>query len=208
MGYLQYVVAMLKGVAPQQSASEVLDRLSNLMTIMEITANNSTLDDFKSPGWSIGLEYAGRIFHDIEYGRVKWEDLSEGLQAHTFLYAKDTVEMQQKKDNRSNDTPKGKGGARGGKGGGRGGRGGDRSDSVQGGTKVCQSYNGFWTGSGCAYEHNNNRKCGYEHYCSACFEKSGSKENHKAYYCKSDGSSTDASKGSGSEASKPTVTSG
>ena len=211
MGYLQYVVAMLKGVAPQQSASEVLDRLCNLMTIMEITANNSTLDDFKSPGWSIGLEYAGRIFHDIEYGRVKWEDLSEGLQAHTFLYAKDIVEMQQRKDNRdnrSNDTPKGKGGARGGKGGGRGGRGGDRSDSVQGGTKVCQSYNGFWTGSGCAYEHNNNRKCGYEHYCSACFEKSGSKENHKAYYCKSDGSSTDASKGSGSEASKPTVTSG
>ena len=205
MGYLQYVVAMLKGVAPQQSDSEVLDRLNNLMTIMEITANNSTLEDFKSPGWSIGLEYAGRIFHDIEYGRLKWEDLSEGLQAHTFLYAKDTVEMQQRKDGRGSDSSRGRGGGRGGKGGGRGGRGGDKSDSNLSGTKVCQSYNGFWTGDGCAYEHNNDRKCGYDHYCSACFEKSGNKERHKAYYCKSDSS---GSKGAGSEASKPTVTSG
>ena len=206
MGYLQYVVAMLKGVAPQQSGTEVLDRLSNLMTIMEITANNSTLDDFKSPGWSIGLEYAGRIFHDIEYGRVKWEDLSEGLQAHTFLYAKDTVEMQQRKESRGSDSARGKGGSRGAKGGGRGGRGGDRSDSNLGGVKVCESYNVFRTGTGCAYEYNNQRKCGYEHFCSVCFEKSGSKEGHKAYYCKSDNSSTVS--GSGNEASKPPVTSG
>ena len=87
MGYLQHVVALLRGIVPAQSSTEVVDRLVNLMTIMEITANNSTLEDFKSPGWSIGLEYAGRIFHDIEYGRVKWEDLSEGLQPNSFLYA-------------------------------------------------------------------------------------------------------------------------
>ena len=212
MGYLQYVVAILKGVAPRQSETEVIDRLNNLLTIMEITANNSTLEDFKSPGWSIGLEYAGRIFHDIEYGRLNWEDLSQGLQAHTFLYAKDTVEMQQGKGGRGSDQPRGGRGAGRGAGGrgpsGRGGRVSDRSDSNQGVTKVCQSYNGFWTGSGCAYEYNNNRKCGYEHYCSACFEKSGSKETHKSYYCKSDGSSSSTSKVSGSEASKPTVTSG
>ena len=208
MGYLQYVVALLKGVAPKQSETEVVDRLINLMTIMEITANNSTLEDFKSPGWSIGLEYAGRIFHDIEYGRIKWEDLSEGLQPNTFLYAKDTVDMQQGKGVRDNrgDQPRGKG-ARG-RGGRGGGRGGGRSESFQEGNKVCQSYNGFWTGSGCAYEYNNNRKCGYEHYCSSCYEKSGTKEGHKAYYCQPDGRSSSAGGGSGSGAVKPAVTSG
>ena len=114
MGYLQHVVALLKGVVPVQSNTEVVDRLVNLMTIMEITANNSTLDDFKCPGWQIGLEYAGRIFHDLEYGRLKWENLADGLQPHTFLYAKDTVEQQ----NRSNF--RGGAGLDGGRGGGRG----------------------------------------------------------------------------------------
>ena len=114
MGYLQHVVALLKGVVPVQSNTEVVDRLVNLMTIMEITANSSTLDDFKCPGWQIGLEYAGRLFHDLEYGRLKWENLADGLQPHTFLYAKDTVEQQ----NRSNF--RGGAGLDGGRGGGRG----------------------------------------------------------------------------------------
>ena len=206
MGYLQYVVAILKGVAPRQSETEIVDRLNNLMTVMEITSNNSTLEDFKSPGWSIGLEYASRIFHDIEYGRLKWEDLSEGLQAHTFLYAKDTVEMQGKLGKGRgavSDQPRGRGGGRGRGGKGRGGVG-DKSDGYQEGIKVCQSYNGFWTGNVCAYEYTNNRKCSYEHYCSTCFDKSGTKENHKAYYCQVDGKSAT----SGSGAAKPAVTSG
>ena len=208
MGYLQHVVALLRGVVPTESDTEVVDRLMNLMTIMEITANNSTLEDFKSPGWSIGLEYAGRIFHDIEYGRVKWEDLSEGLQPNTFLYAKDTVEMQMGKGGRGNrgdqQAARGVGGGRG--RGGRGG-GGGRSDSNYEGKKVCQSYNSFWTGTGCAYEYNNNRKCGYEHFCSTCFEKNGSKENHKAYYCQGENKSGIAAAGSVVTA-KPAVTSG
>ena len=64
---IRTLLCHLRGIVPAQSNTEVVDRLINLMTIMEITANNSTLEDFKSPGWSIGLEYAGRIFHDIEY---------------------------------------------------------------------------------------------------------------------------------------------
>ena len=185
MGYLQHVVALLRGIVPVQSETEVVDRLSNLMTIMEITSNNSSLDDFKCPGWSIGLEYAGRIFHDIEYGRIKWENLSEGLQPHTFLYAKDTVEMQLGKSARG-------GGGQAQRGGGRG-RGqvnkgrfssrSDRPDDNQDSTKVCQLYNGFFTGSGCAYEYNNQRKCNYEHYCSSCHSKTGKKESHKSCYC-------------------------
>ena len=206
MGYLQYVVAMLKGVAPVQSDTEVIDRLNNLMTIMEITANNSSLDDFKCPGWSYGLEYGNRIFHDIEYGRLQWENLSEGLQPHTFLYAKDTVDMQLKGGRGPvggaiGGQSRGKGRGRGGRG--RGGASGDRSD-FQEGTKVCQSYNGFWTGSGCAFEHTNQRKCGYEHFCSTCYEKTGVKESHKANYCNSDGK---VSVG-GAAAAKPAVTSG
>lgn len=183
MGYLQHVVALLKGVVPVQSDTEVVDRLTNLMTIMEITANNSTLEDFKCPGWSIGLEYAGRIFHDIEYGRIKWENLSEGLQPHTFLYAKDTVEMQQCKAPRGVGGQGGQGQQKGrGKGQGKGQFGQRRSDdSLE--TKVCQTYNGFFTGSGCAYEYSSNRKCGYEHYCSNCFTKTGKKEAHKAFNC-------------------------
>ena len=208
MGYLQHVVALLRGIVPTESGTEVVDRLTNLMTIMEITANNSTLEDFKSPGWSIGLEYAGRIFHDIEYGRVKWEDLSEGLQPNTFLYAKDTVEMQLGKGGRGNrgDQQTVRGGGGGGRGRGGAGRGGGgRSDSNFEGKKVCQSYNSFWTGTGCAYEYNNNRKCGYEHFCSTCFEKTGNRENHKAYYCQGEKS---AAVGTGAVAAKPAVTSG
>ena len=207
MGYLQHVVALLQGVVPVQSNTEVVDRLINLMTIMEITANNSTLEDFKSPGWSIGLEYAGRIFHDIEYGRVKWEDLSVGLQPNTFLYAKDTVEMQLGRRGRGNGSDQ-QGGGRGGGARGRGGgaRGAGRSDGLEG-KKVCQSYNSFWTGSGCAYEYNNNRRCGYEHFCSACFEKTGARESHKAYYCSEKTASSSAA-GTATLTAKPAVTSG
>ena len=143
MGYLQHVVALLKGVVPVQSETEVVDRLTNLLTIMEITANNSTLDDFKCHGWSIGLEYAGRIFHDIEYGRLKWENLSEGLQPHTFLYAKDTVEMQQGKPPRGNGQSQQRGRGRG-QGRGQFSSRSDRSDESQDNLKICQSYNGFF----------------------------------------------------------------
>ena len=200
MGYLQYVVAMLKGVAPQQTETEVVDRLTNLMTVMEICANNSTLDDFQFPGWSIGLEYAGRIFHDIEYGRIKWENLSEGLQPDTFLYAKDTVEMQLGKrgrdQSRGGDIAYDRGHVKG-----------DYSDEYyQEGNKVCKSYNGFRTGSGCGFEFNYDRECGYEHFCSSCFRKYGSKESHKAYNCQHEELSSSDSTGLGS--AKPAVTSG
>ena len=80
------------------------------------------------------------------------------------------------------EQPRGRGGRSGVGQGGRGG-GGRGSDNYQEGNKVCLSYNGFYTGNGCAYEYNNNRKCGYEHFCSTCFEKTGNKEDHKAYYC-------------------------
>ena len=202
MGYLQHVVALLKGVVPVQSDSEVVDRLSNLMTIMEITANNSTLDDFKCHGWSIGLEYAGRVFHDIEYGRIKWENLSEGLQPHTFLYAKDTVEMQQSKASRGGGSQSQQRGR--GRGQGRGQFGSRKSDDSQDTSKVCVSYNGFFTGSGCAYEYTNNRKCSYEHYCSNCFTKSGKKEAHKSCNC----NEQEVKQSSGVNSAKAVVTSG
>ena len=203
MGYLQHVVALLKGVVPVQSDTEVVDRLVNLMTVMEITANNSTLEDFQCPGWQIGLEYGGRIFHDIEYGRLKWENLSDGLQPHTFLYAKDTVEQQARNSRVGGGVgqPRGRGKGRGGGAGrGRGGSGSDRSDE---GIKVCQSYNGFWTGNGCAYEFSSNRKCSYEHFCSNCFEKTGAKEKHKAYYCTSPATTNTGVSAAGT---KPVVT--
>ena len=146
------------------------------------------------------MEYAGRIFHDIEFGRIKWENLSAGLQPHTFLYAKDTVEMQLSK--------RGKG------------RGGDQSkghdrvhsksdvryDDNPESTKVCRSYNGFRTGNGCGFEYDNDRQCGYEHFCSSCFEMNGTKESHKAFYCQPYDLPSSDSNGSGS--AKPAVTSG
>ena len=58
----------------------------------------------------------------------------------------------------------------------------DRPGGAQGGEKtlVCTSYNDFFTGSGCAYEYTNQRKCNYEHYCSKCFTATGTKIGHKA----------------------------
>jgi hypothetical protein len=203
MGYLQHVVALLSGVVPVQSSTEVV----NLMTIMEITANISTLDDFKCPGWQIGLESVGRTFNDIEYGRLKWENLADGRQPHTFLYAKDTVEQQIRCNVSGAGVDIGRGGGRGkGCGGGRGGCstvGSESSDEKEGVVKVCQSYNGFCTGTGCAYKFNNNIRCGYEHFCNICFEKSNVKERHKAYYCPHAASPTGSLVGA-----KPAVTSG
>ena len=98
-----------------------------------------------------------------------------------FLHVKDMVDIQTKK---RDDT--GIRGGRGGRGGGKRGSGSNKGGSErQGGDKtlVCTSYNDFFTGSGCAYEYNNQRKCNYEHYCSKCFAAAGNKVGHKARFC-------------------------
>lgn len=74
----------------------------------------------------------------------------------------------------------------GGRGGGKvRGAGKERTSDKPGGEKpmVCTTYNDFFTGSGCAYELNNQRKCNFEHYCSKCFASTGNKSSHKARFC-------------------------
>ena len=175
-GYLKHTVILLSGLVPV-AEGEVMARLVNLMNIMEITSNNSTLNDFDHTAWQLGRGYGDWIFNDIQQGLRTWPDLPNNVLPDVFLHVKDMVDMQTRK---SRDATRGKGGPRGGRGSGK-----ERTSDRPLGEKplVCSTYNDFFTGSGCAYEHNNQRKCSYEHYCSKCFASSGTKVVHKARFC-------------------------
>ena len=157
-------------------------RLINLMNICEITSNNSTLNDFDHPAWQLGRGYGDRVLNDIQQGLRSWPDMPNHILPDVFLHVKDMVDTQTRKKDDSN--------TRGGGRGKRGGGGQSRSSSdKQGSSKVsdkplvCTSYNDFFSGSGCAYEFNNQRKCTYEHYCSKCFAADGTKIAHKGRFC-------------------------
>ena len=175
-GYLKHCIILMSGVVPV-AEGEVMARLVNLLHIMEITSNNSLLNDFDHPAWSLGRGYGDRIFNDIQQGLRNWPDLPNNILPDVFLHVKDKVEMQ----SRRKDPTRGRGAGRSGKNGGK-----ERSSSDRpAGDKplVCSTYNDFFTGTGCAYELNNGRKCSYEHFCSKCFASTGSKVAHKARFC-------------------------
>ena len=170
LGYLRHCLILMSGVVPS-SENEVSSRLTNLMNICEIAANNSTLNDFDCSGWQMAKAYGDRVFHDVETGQKTWEELPVSIMADTFLHAKDTVAMKtRKKAQESSDIdPKT-----------------DRKKKKKvedGKVKVCTTYNTFRTGDGCAFEFNSDSKCVFEHYCKKCFTKTGKKEPHKALNC-------------------------
>ena len=175
-GYLKHCIILMSGLVPV-AEGEVMARLVNLMNIMEITSNNSTLNDFDHPAWQLGKGYGDRVFNDIQQGHRNWLEMPNNILPDVFLHVKDMVDIQKKKDT---NNPRGRG-----RGGGRGrGAGQERSDKTTGEKPlVCTTYNDFFTGSGCAYEFNNQRKCTYEHYCSKCFAANGTKLVHKARLC-------------------------
>ena len=170
LGYLRHCLILMSGVVPT-SENEVSSRLTNLMNICEIAANNSTLNDFDCAGWQIAKAYGDRVFHDVETGQKTWEDLPVSIMADTFLHAKDTVAMKSRKASQTGDIDP------------RTGKSKKKKKPEDGKGKVCTTYNTFRTGDGCAYELNSDRKCEFEHYCKKCFTKSGKKENHKALNC-------------------------
>ena len=186
-GYLKHCIILLSGLVPV-AEGEVMARLTHLMNVMEITSNNSTLNDFDHSAWNLGRGYGDRVFNDIQQGLRNWSELPQNILPDVFLHVKDMVDMQ----NRKKDTM-GRGG-RGGTSRGRGGTGGNKERaSEKGGNEkpmVCTSYNDFFTGSGCAYEYNNQRKCNYEHFCSKCFSNTGNKITHKARFCTDSSSAT------------------
>ena len=183
-GYLKHCIILLSGLVPV-AEGEVMARLTHLMNVMEITSNNSTLNDFDHSAWNLGRGYGDRVFNDIQQGLRNWTELPQNILPDVFLHVKDMVDMQ----NRKKDTTMGRGGRGGGGNGnngrGRGGAGKERGSEKGGNEKtlVCTTYNDFFTGSGCAYEYNNQRKCNYEHFCSKCFTNTGNKANHKARFC-------------------------
>ena len=159
-------------------------RLVHLMNIMEITSNNSTLNDFDHSAWQLGRGYGDRVFNDIQQGLRSWTEMPNHILPDVFLHVKDMVDIQTRK--KDSTTRGGGGGAGRGAGRGRGGSNRERnSERAVGDSKplVCTTYNDFFTGSGCAYEYNNQRKCNYEYYCSKCFASTGNKVTHKARFC-------------------------
>ena len=182
-GYLKHCIILSSGLVPVQEG-EVMARLVHLMNIMEITSNNSTLNDFDHAAWQLGRGYGDRVFNDIQQGLRSWTEMPNHILPDVFLHVKDMVDIQtRKKDTNS----RGGGGGGAGRGGGRG-RGSSREKNSDragsdGKPLVCTTYNDFFTGSGCAYEFNNQRKCNYEHYCSKCFASTGNKICHKSRFC-------------------------
>ena len=185
-GYLKHCVILMSGLV-NVAEGEVMARLVNLMNICEITSNNSTLNDFDGPAWQLGRGYGDRVFNDIQQGLRSWTEMPNHILPDVFLHVKDMVDVQTRK--KEGVTLRGRGGGRGKKNAGQ-----ERSfsDSKSGGEKpmVCTSYNDFFTGSGCAYEFNNNKKCSYEHYCSKCFAANGSKIAHKGRFCQGSGAAS------------------
>ena len=170
LGYLRHCLIIMSGVVPS-SENELASRLTNLMNICEIAANNSTLNDFDCSGWQIAKAYGDRVFHDVETGQKTWEDLPVSIMADTFLHAKDTVAMKAKK---AGDTRSDAGLETGRK---------KKKKVEDSKSKVCTTYNTFRTGDGCAYEFKGDGKCVFEHFCKKCFTKTGKKEPHKAVNC-------------------------
>ena len=179
-GYLKHCIILLSGLVPV-AEGEVMARLINLMNICEITSNNSTLNDFDHLAWQLGRGYGDRVLNDIQQGLRSWPEMPNHILPDVFLHVKDMIDTQTRKKDDGNAC-----GGRAKRGGGGQGRG---SSDKQGGSKVsvtplvCTSYNDFFTGSGCAYEFNNQRKCTYEHYCSKCFAADGTKVVHKGRFC-------------------------
>ena len=180
-GYLKHCVILQSGLVPV-AEGELMARLVNLMNICEIASNNSTLNDFDHVAWHMARAYGDRVFNDVEHGLRSWAELPTHVLPDVFLHARDLVEVQSKKRQEKGDGSRGRGRGRGGGRGAGTGKQNTRQGS-EGEQLVCTSYNDFYTGSGCAYEYNSSKKCGYEHYCSKCFAANGSKEKHKARFC-------------------------
>ena len=180
-GYLKHCIILSSGLVPVQEG-EVMARLVHLMNVMEITSNNSTLNDFDHPAWQLGRGYGDRVFNDIQQGLRSWTEMPNHILPDVFLHVKDMVDIQTKKNTSSRG---GGGGAGRGAGRGRGSNREKNQERAGGDSKplVCTTYNDFFSGSGCAYEFNNQRKCNYEHYCSKCFASTGNKIAHKARFC-------------------------
>ena len=184
-GYLKHCIILLSGMVPV-AEGEVMARLINLMNICEITSNNSTLNDFEHHAWQLGKGYGDRVLNDIQQGLRSWSEMPNHILPDVFLHVKDMVDIQGRK---REDVGGGRGRGRGKKVPGQVRSSSDRPGGAQGGEKtlVCTSYNDFFTGSGCAYEYTNQRKCNYEHYCSKCFTATGTKIGHKARFCTGSG---------------------
>ena len=180
-GYLKHCVILQSGLVPV-AEGELMARLVNLMNICEIASNNSTLNDFDHVSWQMARAYGDRVFNDMEHGLRAWSELPTHVLPDVFLHARDLVDVQSKKRQDKGEGTRGRGRGRGGRGAGNPGKQATRSGS-EGEKQVCSSYNDFYTGNGCAYEHNNNRRCSYEHHCSKCFAANGTKEGHKARFC-------------------------
>ena len=173
LGYLRHCLILMSGVVPS-SENEIASRLTNLMNICEIAANNSNLNDFDCAGWQIGKAYGDRVFHEVETGRRTWEELPAHILPDIFLHAKDMVAMRTVKNPKSKSEDEKK-----------------KLKKKADGTKACSTYNTFKTGEGCAYEwSNSDKKCEFDHYCRKCFQKSGKKERHKALNCEVEADST------------------
>ena len=90
-GYLKHCIILSSGLVPVKEG-EVMARLVHLMNVMEITRNNSMLNDFDHSAWQLGRGYGDRVFNEIQQGLRSWREMPNYILPVVFLQLKDMLE--------------------------------------------------------------------------------------------------------------------
>ena len=88
--------AILTGLIPGVSITELIARVRHLKNVYEVCSLSSNLSTVAEPSWQVAREYDARITSDIESGEKTWEGLLNVLQ---------TDILQNKSVNRKTELP-------------------------------------------------------------------------------------------------------
>ena len=168
-GSFKHLEAIMSGLIPGVSDTELLARIRHLKNVFEICCLSSNLQNFCDPAWQVAREYDNRVISDIESGAKYWGSLSNGLETDAIYVAKEIVELKNKS---KKITPANR----------------DKTDSKSDRPKKekpgCTTYNTFKGSEGCYWEsQNKGESCVFDHFCSWCKTNRNTVEKHKMINC-------------------------
>ena len=169
-GSFKHLEAIMSGLIPDVSQTEILARLRHLKNVFEVACLSSNLATFSEPAWQVAREYDARIISDIESGAKTWEGLSNGLETDAIYVANSLVELRKAKKplKVKSDQPDPKVEK-------------SKKDPKSNG---CTTYNTHRASEGCYWEHlNKGEQCVFEHFCSWCKSNRNTVEKHKIIQC-------------------------
>ena len=172
-GSLKHLEAIVSGLIPGVSETELLARIRHLKNVFEVVSLSSNLASFSEPAWQVAREYDNKIVSDIESGAKTWQGLSIGLETDAIYVAKEVTELKNRPKNKAKEkTDKF-----------------DKSDKSDKALKKdpgsgCTTYNTHRSSEGCYWESvNQGKTCVYDHSCSWCKTNRETVERHKSINC-------------------------